>query len=503
MSANNQINTQDAAIVFTDIVGSCATKKAIGGDAAYFVRVLSPHHASVRRLMPQFRGTEIKTTGDGFLMVFDEVRNAILFSMQLQDYFASEAFSADLSIQVRIGIHFGTIIAYQDGNLDVAGAAVDFASRICAVANGSQVVVSQEVASRLDERDFRLVEWPGYVLKGFDGVHSIFQVVWGTHKPEQPDGAGHRVCSSLLSLIRPAAWRPGPSAPFVRLRLKSIKYGKTWEYDVRSTVACGALATALAEQHFSPFHTSFDWFLYTEDGERLADDKTVSEAGAKDGSVVCLRMTYVAPQLDPFRLKDPNPQFYADNELNCSANFAHAIESMERIVRDSPTNTHARNNLASAYLEANRNIPRASQLLDESFQLQPSLRADACVQDTLGWLAYRRGEYHEAETHLRQSLAGTPRDADRDGYNTTLYHLYFTWRRTNRTLLATLAKEELASWIGKYGQTMLFAKRVRIDDDSYVLPDVRYLSPAWLRHLDVESPGGGPGGFSWTIEATA
>lgn len=488
MNGKWQSKSQKVAIVFTDIVGSSAVKRVIGGDAAYLARVLYPHHSSVRKLLPQFGGTEIKTTGDGFLMIFEYVQNAITFSMRLQDYFGSDVFSVDLAIQIRVGVHYGEIIVYKDADgMDIAGSAVDYASRVCSLANGGQILTSRETAAVLTPTGYDLVEWPGYIVKGFDGVHSVFQVVWGNRTPESPNGSAQRICDRLLRYIRPPVWRKDVErhGPFIRIRFKSLKYGKTWEYDVSSTVRCAALAEALAEQHFSPFHASFQWFLFDEDGKQFPQDRSLSEAGAKDGSVVCLRMTYSKPPLDSFKLRTPDPLFYADQELKCSANFTRAIVNMERIVGTDPMHINALNNLACVYLEANMRVERAVQLLTQCLRLDPSLEADIYVQDSLGWLAYRQGDYAKAEVYLRNSLKGTPREQDRDGYNITLYHLYFTWKRLGKTQMANLAKEELSSWISEYGQMLLFAKRVRIDDDSYIVPDVPYFSEEWLRHLDL------------------
>lgn len=245
MNGNRQSKSQKAAIVFTDIVGSSATKRVIGGDAAYLARILYPQHSSVRKLLPQFGGTEIKTTGDGFLMIFDDIQSAIAFSMCLQDYFESDVFSIDLAIQIRVGVHYGEIIAYKDADgTDIAGSAVDYAARVCSLANGGQILVSREAVTVLMPTGYDLVEWPGYIVKGFEGVHSVFQVVWGNRKPESPNGSAQRICHKLLQYIRPPVWRKDVERPgsFVRIRFKSLKCGKTWEYEVSSTVSCVALA---------------------------------------------------------------------------------------------------------------------------------------------------------------------------------------------------------------------------------------------------------------------
>ena len=64
-----------ATVLFTDIVDSTATLERLG-DAAWR-EVLLTHNARIREVIDAFRGREISTTGDGFLVVFDGATNAV------------------------------------------------------------------------------------------------------------------------------------------------------------------------------------------------------------------------------------------------------------------------------------------------------------------------------------------------------------------------------------------------------------------------------------------
>lgn len=58
-----------STVLFTDIVDS--TKKAsLVGDRQWR-STLEAHHAAVRSELERHRGREVKTTGDGFLALFD------------------------------------------------------------------------------------------------------------------------------------------------------------------------------------------------------------------------------------------------------------------------------------------------------------------------------------------------------------------------------------------------------------------------------------------------
>jgi pimeloyl-ACP methyl ester carboxylesterase len=64
-----EVETVLATVLFTDIVGS--TEKAIALGDRRWRDLLENHHSAVRRNLDRFRGREVKTTGDGFLAVFD------------------------------------------------------------------------------------------------------------------------------------------------------------------------------------------------------------------------------------------------------------------------------------------------------------------------------------------------------------------------------------------------------------------------------------------------
>jgi class 3 adenylate cyclase len=58
-----------ATLVFTDIVDSTRLATQLGDRRWH--RTLEQHNTVVRANLAQFRGKEIKTTGDGFLATFD------------------------------------------------------------------------------------------------------------------------------------------------------------------------------------------------------------------------------------------------------------------------------------------------------------------------------------------------------------------------------------------------------------------------------------------------
>ena len=123
-----------ATILFSDIVGSTQQAQRLGD--ADWQRVLVTHHAIVRRQIDVFRGREVKTTGDGFVVLFDAPARAV------QCATAMRRSLRDVHLRVRVGLHTGECDV-SDG--DVSGIAVHAAARIQAAASPGEILVSQTV----------------------------------------------------------------------------------------------------------------------------------------------------------------------------------------------------------------------------------------------------------------------------------------------------------------------------------------------------------------------
>lgn len=104
----------------------------------------------VRGLLGEYGAEQVKTIGDGLMLRCDQAQDAILLGVRLVDGFAEEGGFPP----VRVGIHTGPALT-SDG--DWYGRAVNVAARVCAVAAGDEVMVSETARAAAGQLDS--VEW--------------------------------------------------------------------------------------------------------------------------------------------------------------------------------------------------------------------------------------------------------------------------------------------------------------------------------------------------------
>jgi len=150
-------------VLFTDIVGSTETAAAVGDDA--WRRLLDRHDETVRRYFQRYRGREVKSTGDGFLAVFDGPARAVRCAQAI-----TEAVVA-LGLQVRAGLHTGEVELRGD---DVGGVAVHAGARIAALAGPGEVLASRTVRDLTAGSGISFTPRGAHELKGVPGEWDLY-----------------------------------------------------------------------------------------------------------------------------------------------------------------------------------------------------------------------------------------------------------------------------------------------------------------------------------------
>ena len=123
-----------ATVLFTDIVGSTERASEMGDRA--WRDVLDRHDEVSRREVVRAGGKLVKMTGDGILATFDGPARAIRSAASIRDDLAHDG------VQLRLGLHAGEVEVRGE---DVGGIAVHIASRVMALAQPGEVLVSSTV----------------------------------------------------------------------------------------------------------------------------------------------------------------------------------------------------------------------------------------------------------------------------------------------------------------------------------------------------------------------
>jgi class 3 adenylate cyclase len=154
-----------ASVLFTDIVGS--TKQASRLGDRRWRQLLDMHDELTRRLVEEFGGQLVKTTGDGILATFDGPGRGIRCAAALRDELRG------IGLQIRAGLHTGEV---EQRNSDVGGIAVHLAARVMALAGPGQILTSRTVRDLVVGSDIALDDCGVHPLKGIEGSWQLFTV---------------------------------------------------------------------------------------------------------------------------------------------------------------------------------------------------------------------------------------------------------------------------------------------------------------------------------------
>jgi class 3 adenylate cyclase len=154
-----------STILFTDIAGS--TERAADLGDRRWRDLLETHDHVVRHQLGRYRGTEIKTVGDGFLATFDGPARAIRCACSIVDTMRP------LGIEVRAGLHTGECEVIGD---DIGGLAVHIAARVAARAAAGEVLASRTVTDLVAGSKLGFHDRGTHRLKGVPGEWQLFAV---------------------------------------------------------------------------------------------------------------------------------------------------------------------------------------------------------------------------------------------------------------------------------------------------------------------------------------
>ena len=127
--------TGTVTLLFTDVEGSTRLLTDLGDG---YAEVLAEHRRALRGAFERHGGVEVDTQGDAFFVAFADAEGAVGAAGDAQRALAGGP------VRVRVGVHTGEPSRTDEGYV---GLDVHRAARICAIAYGGQVVLSNRRAA--------------------------------------------------------------------------------------------------------------------------------------------------------------------------------------------------------------------------------------------------------------------------------------------------------------------------------------------------------------------
>jgi TolB-like protein/Tfp pilus assembly protein PilF len=150
----------------------------MGADEEGTLRDLKEHRAALLHpKVAEHRGRIVKTTGDGVLIEFPSVVDAVRYAVEVQRGMAERNIDvpAERRIDLRIGINLGDVIIESD---DIYGDGVNVAARLEALAEPGGICVSRVVRDQVrDKLDFAFDDLGEQNVKNIARPVRVFRVV--------------------------------------------------------------------------------------------------------------------------------------------------------------------------------------------------------------------------------------------------------------------------------------------------------------------------------------
>jgi class 3 adenylate cyclase len=154
--------------------GSTPLLERLGHDV--YARLLTDHHRLIRSRLAAHGGREVDTQGDGFFAVFTSPTAALAAVVEMQRAVIDHGWPGGERVRVRMGLHAGEA---EETDTGLVGLEVHRAARVAALANGSQILLSEAAAVLMRgslPAEMTIVDLGVHRLKGLELPERIFQV---------------------------------------------------------------------------------------------------------------------------------------------------------------------------------------------------------------------------------------------------------------------------------------------------------------------------------------
>lgn len=161
-------------VLFADVSGSTRLYEKLGDKEALYAveRCLN----RITRVTEACKGRLVKTIGDGIMAVFETAEGGVDAACQMQHRVTGLPPVSGIKLSIRAGLHWGPVLEEGD---DFFGDSVNIAARVAQLANGGQIMITDETLRVMPvalRRPTREIEVPP--LKGKTTEVRLHEVLW-------------------------------------------------------------------------------------------------------------------------------------------------------------------------------------------------------------------------------------------------------------------------------------------------------------------------------------
>jgi adenylate cyclase len=176
--SGNRVERRLAAIVAADIAGY---SRLMGLDEVGTARTLREHRAVSDALVAKHGGRIVKTTGDGVLLEFPSIVDAVEYAVAVQAVMAerNDGIPQDRRMLYRIGVNLGDILIEGD---DILGDGVNVAARLESIAEPGGISISASAYDQVRSKiAVEFVDLGEQSLKNIDRPVRVYAARLGDH----------------------------------------------------------------------------------------------------------------------------------------------------------------------------------------------------------------------------------------------------------------------------------------------------------------------------------
>jgi adenylate cyclase len=196
-----------AAILVADVVGY--SRLAGTDEDRTLARLRGLRSDLIDPAIAAHRGRIVKRTGDGSIIEFRSVVDAVRCAIEVQTGMVERntGVPEDRRIQFRVGIHVGDVVEESDG--DLMGDGVNIAARLEGIAKPGAICLSEDAYRQVKSRlDFAVADLGPIQLKNIAEPMRIYSLEVGKPAMAKPDTVPEPETSAAPVDCRPAFQKP-------------------------------------------------------------------------------------------------------------------------------------------------------------------------------------------------------------------------------------------------------------------------------------------------------